>query len=297
MTTPTTHSNLSDTRGNRLGIGFFKVCMFLFGLRFCCLFVWFVAFFYALFDRKAFQAAKPYLQSRFPNCSTLKLRWHFYRMIVSQGQAIVMAYWLRTGHHLPLRDVNPQHREAMLKQAEHGFIMLMSHVGCWQATIPRMEGFHTRINLLIQENMNEAMSKLMEGKLFRIISNQSPFGGLLDAAEALENHEVLCLMGDRLPDDVPTNLTLSLCGRTLRIPEAPWHLAARSHLPIFIVFTIMRSAAIDYIYMPPFTIDYDLPRKPNPTVFAPYIAKYQEALQTIASDYPYQVFHYEITTN
>ena len=62
MTTPTAHSNLSDTRGNRLGIGFFKVCMRLFGLRFCCLFVWFVAFFYALFDRKAFQAAKPYLQ-------------------------------------------------------------------------------------------------------------------------------------------------------------------------------------------------------------------------------------------
>ena len=297
MTTAPAHKNLSDTRGNSLGIGFFKVCMRLFGLRFCCLFVWFVAFFYAIFDRKAFQAASPYLQSRFPEASRLKLRWHFYRMIVSQGQAIVMAYWLRTGHKLPLRDVNPQYREAMLKQAEHGFIMLMSHVGCWHATIPRMEAFDKRTNLLIQENMNEAVSKLMRGASFRIITNQSPFGGLLDAAEALENHEVLCLMGDRLPDDIPTNLSITLCGRTLRIPEAPWYLAARSHLPIFIVFTIMCANAIDYIYMPPITIDYDLPRKPNPAVFTPYIAKYQEALQSIASDYPYQIFHYDITNN
>ena len=297
MTTETAHKNLSDTRGNSLGIGFFKVCMRLFGLRFCCLFVWFVAFFYAIFDGKAFQAARPYLQSRFPNSSSLKLRWHFYRMIVSQGQAIVMAYWLRTGHQLPLRDVNPQYREAMLKQAEHGFIMLLSHVGCWQATIPRMEGFHTRINLLIQENMNEALSRLMEGKSFRIISNESPFGGLLEATDALMNNEVLCLMGDRLPHDAPTNLAISLCGRSLRIPEAPWHLAARCNLPVFIVFTIMRSAAIDYIFMPPITIKYNHPNKPKPDFFTPYIAQYQEALQTIASDFPYQVFHYDITNN
>ncbi len=297
MNSNSTHKNLSDTRGNSLGIGFFKVCMCLFGLRFCCIFVWFVAFFYAIFDCKAFLAARPYLQSRFPEASYLNLRWHFYRMIVSQGQAIVMAYWLRTGHQLPLRDVNPQYREAMLQQAKHGFIMLMSHIGCWLATIPRMEAFDKRVNLLIQDNINVALSKLMQGKSYRIISNQNPFGGLLDAAEALENHEVLCLMGDRIPDDVPTNLTLSLCGRTLRIPEAPWHLAARCHVPIFIVFTIMRSNTIDYIYMPPFTIDYNLPRKPKPDFFTPYIQIYEKALQNIASDYPYQIFHYEIANN
>ena len=295
MTTETTHKNLSDTRGNSLGIGFFKVCMRLFGLRFCCLFVWFVAFFYALFDRKAFHAARPYLQSRFPEASPLKLRWHFYRMIVSQGQAIVMAYWLRTGHQLPLRDVNPQYREAMLQQAKHGFIMLMSHVGCWQATIPRMEAFDKRVNLLIQYNINEALAKLMQGKSFRIISNQNPFGGLLDATDALMNQEGLCLMGDRLPDDVPTNLSISLCGRALRIPEAPWHLAARCQVPIFIVFTMMRENSIDYIYMPPITIDYNLSSKPKPEVFTPYILKYQEALQKVASDFPYQIFHYEIS--
>ena len=292
-----THRHLSDTRGNTFGIGFFKVCMALFGLRFCCLFVWFVAAFYAVFDRKAFRAARPYLASRFPCAGACALHWHFYRMIVSHGQAIVMAYWLRTGHAVPVRDVNPQNREAMLRQKENGFIMLMSHVGCWQAAIPRMEAFENNVNLLIQSNMNNAYTKLLEGNHFNVIANDAPFGGLLEAADALQNHEILCLMGDRLPDDVPTQLSIPLCGRTLRIPEAPWHLAALCKTPIFIIFTIMRQSAIDYIYFPPIEMDYDLPRKPTPEDLQPFVAKYQEALSSVADSFPYQIFHYDISEN
>ena len=285
---PQTHANLSDTRGNRAGIWFFKVCMALFGLHFCRIFVWPVAFFYALFDRKAFAAARPYLQSRFSS----KLRWHFLRMIVSHGQSILAAHWLRTGHALTFHDIHPEVREEMLRQAKDGFIMLMSHVGCWQATIPRMEGLDSPVNLLIQDNKNPLYTQLMGGKTVRIISNESEFGGLLEATEALTNHEVLCVMGDRLPDDVPTRLSLTLCGRKIRIPEAPWYLAAHCNVPIFIVFTILHPDSIEYIYIPPIHIDYNLPRKPNPEFFSPYIQKYQEALAKIASDYPYQIFHY-----
>ncbi len=287
MTQP--HGNLSDTRGNRAGIGFFKVCMTLFGLRFCRLFVWPVAFFYALFDRKAFAAARPYLQSRFSS----RLRWHFLRMIINHGQSILAAQWLRTGHKLAMRDIHPEIREEMLREAKKGFIMLMSHVGCWQATIPRMEGLESPVNLLIQDNKNPLYTQLMEGKSIHVISNESEFGGLLEATNALMNHEVLCLMGDRLPDDVPTRLSLKLCGRTLRIPEAPWYLAAHCNVPIFIICTIIHPGSIDYIYIPPIRIDYNLPHNPNPEVFTPFIQQYQEALQKIASKFPYQIFHYQ----
>ena len=283
------HGNLSDTRGNRLGIGFFKVCMAVFGLRFCRLFVWPVAFFYALFDRKAFEAARPYLQSAFSG----NLRWHFLKMIVNHGQAILAAQWLRTGHKLEIRDVNSEIREEMLREAKNGFIMLMSHVGCWQATISRMEGLNTHVNLLNQDNKNPLYTHMMEGSFIRVISNSKEFGGLLEATEALMKHEVLCVMGDRLPDDVPSHLSIMLRGRKIRVPEAPWHLAARCNTPIFIIFTILHPDSIDFIYMPPIRIDYDVPRKPSPDFFTPYLQVYQDALEKIASDFPYQIFHYQ----
>ena len=283
------YGNLSDTRGNRVGIGFFKVCMAVFGLRFCRLFVWPVAFFYAMFDRKAFSAARPYLQSMFSG----KLRWHFLKMIVNHGHAILAAQWLRTGHKLDMRDVNPEIRNEMLQEAKNGFIMLMSHVGCWQATISRMEGLDTHVNLLIQDNKNPYYARLMEGKSIRAISNEKDFGGLLEATEALMKHEVLCMMGDRLPDDVPSRLSIMLRGRKIRVPEAPWYLAAHCKVPIFIIFTILHPASIDYIYMPPIRIDYNAPRKPSPDFFTPFLQKYQEALDKISSDYPYQIFHYQ----
>ena len=286
------HQSLSDTRGNGLGIGFFKVCMSLFGLRFCNAFVWFVAAFYALFDRKALAAATPYLRSRFPKARVL--HWHFYRLIVSQGQALLLAHWLRTGHRLPTRDVHPENLEALIAAKDNGFIMLMSHVGCWQATVPRMESLDRNVNLLAQENQNGALGQLLQGSRYRVINNGGPFGGLLECVGALERHEVLCVMGDRLPEGLPSPLTLTLHGRTVRVPEAPWLLAARCNVPVFPVFTLMRRhpVSIDYLFAPPITIDYQLPRKPSPEDFAPALAQYQALLEDVIEKNPYQIFHY-----
>ena len=287
------HLNLSDTRGNGLGIGFFKVCMALLGLRFCCAFVWLVAAFYALFDRKAFAAATSYLRSRFPDAKPL--RWHFYRLIVRHGQALLLAHWLRTGHTVPCRDIHPENRDALISAAKgDGFVMLMSHVGCWQATVPRMEGLDKDINLLVQENLNGALERLLHGSRYHVINNNAPFGGLLECIGALERHEVLCVMGDRLPAEAPSQLTLTLHGRTLRIPEAPWLLAARCRVPVFPVFTLMRQRpiGIDYLFAPPITLDYSLPHKPAPQDFAPAIKQYQKLLEAVIDENPYQVFHY-----
>ena len=293
MPEASTHLNLSDTRGNGLGIGFFKVCVSLLGLRFCLVLVWLVAAFYALFDRKALAAATPYLRSRFPRAKSL--RWHFYRLIVSHGQALLLAHWLRTGHKTVCRDIHPENRDALVAAAKgSGFIMLMSHVGCWQATVPRMEGLDRNINLLVQENLNGAIGQLLQGSRYRIINNSAPFGGLLECMGTLERHEVLCVMGDRLPADAPSQLTLTLRGRTLRIPEAPWLLAARCHVPIFPVFTLMRRKplGIDYLFAPPITLNYSLPHKPSQKDFAPALAQYQKLLEDVIDEIPYQVFHY-----
>ncbi|MBR6074183.1 MAG: hypothetical protein IKP87_02675, partial [Victivallales bacterium] len=217
--------NLSDTRGNRFGIGFFLLCLRLFGPKFCCVFVWFVAPFYAIFDKQAFAAAAPYLRSRFPNASPLKLRWHFCRQCVSQGQVMILAHWIRTGHQVKVLDVNAQNGADLINHAPTGFILLLSHAGCWQATITRLENLDRPVHLLIQANLNENVAKLFKGRQIDVISNEAAFGGLLDCMAALEKHEIVCIMGDRMPPDAENALHLTLHGRTVSIPAAPWLLA------------------------------------------------------------------------
>jgi hypothetical protein len=73
-------------------------------------------------------------------------------------------------------------------------------------------------------------------------------------------------------------------------------LAARCHKPIFPVFTMMTGLAggIDYIFEPPIHLDYDLPRKPKPSQLQPFIKPYEDALNRLIDQYPYQIFHYQI---
>ena len=288
--------NLSDTRGNSLGICFFKVAMRLFGPRFCCAFVWFVAFFYALFDKKAKKSAAPYLQSRFPDAKGISAWWHFYKFIVKQGQAVFLAHWARTTDKIQYEDVNPQYRDMfLLDTSDRPFILLLSHVGCWQAAIPRMQTMKRRVNLLIQANLNPHIAKLMEDARFHIIHNTDDFGGLLECAEVLQNGEALAIMGDRMPSDAPNALEITLHGRHVRIPQTPWFLSAKFHCPIYPVFTMMtdKPHIFKLIYVPPITVDFQLPRRPSPELFTPYIQQYQNAIDEIIEKYPYQVFHFE----
>ena len=289
--------NLSDTRGNGFGIRFFLAALRLFGPRACCLLIWPIAFFYAVFDLRARRAAAPYIKSRFPDASPLARWWHFYRLIVTQGRAVLLAHWTRRSPDITYDDVNPQYREQLISQQGRPFILLLSHIGCWQASIPRLNTLATRMNMLIQTNRNPHIDALVKDAAVTPIYNSDDFGGLLECAAALEKAEGLAIMGDRLPPDTPNALLMTLHGRTIRVPQTPWFLAARFHCPIFPVFTLMTDDPNRYkiIFSPPIKIDFDLPHRPSPESFTPYLKQYQEAFEKVIDEYPYQIFHFEQT--
>ena len=288
-------SNLSDSRGNKAGIGFFKCCMTLFGQRFCACLVYFVAAFYALFDWKAFHSASQYLRGRFPDAGWLALRWHFYRMAVSQGQVLVLAYWLRTGHDVPIVEYDKDILHKMLTRDSNGFILLISHAGCWQAALTYLETFGRGINLLLQVNRNSNIAEMFKGELLHVIDNDAPFGGLLECISAIEKGEIVCIMGDRQPSDVEESIHMTFNGNELSVPVSPWLLAARCKCPIVPMFTMMTGLAtgIDFYFTRPIEIQYDIPRKPKPEHFSEYVRQYSMTLERMAKAYPYQIFHYK----
>lgn len=292
---PAEMKNLSDKRGNSLGIGFFRVVITTLGPACACLFAGGVALFYALADRTARRAANPYLHRRFPNAGPLRQTWNFYRMLVAQGQVIILAHWLRTGHQVPIHEENPEFLRQALCDRQRGLILLISHVGCWQAALTCLATYQRPVNLLIQTNANRPIAELFTASQITVIPNDAPFGGLLACVAALERGEIVCIMGDRLTGAREQAAVTSFLGHPLAVPLSPWLLAARCRCPVVPVFTLMQglARAITFHFAPPIEIAYDLPRKPAPETFAPHIRLYAENLERMARLHPYQIFHFE----
>lgn len=289
-------TNLSDTRGNNGGIAFFRLLLSVAGVRVSGLFVWFVAFFYALFDREARQRALPYLRSRFPNASSVALWWHFYRMAVSVGQVLILGHVCREAcTKIPITQYGKENLKQLISTPGQGLILLMSHAGCWQAGMAFMEKYGRPVNLLIQTNSNQELARMFTGSQFKVIGNESAFGGLLESLAALERGEILCIMGDRVVASSERTVEMHFLGRALRIPFSPWLIAARSHAPIVPIFTMMNGQlhGIDFYFSKPINLKYDLPQKPKPEAFTEYINAYSQALSNIADKYPYQIFQFE----
>ena len=287
-------ANLSDARGNRLGFAFFRLFMRVFGVSHACRFTAVPAFFYALFDREAFACARGYLASRFPRDTALALRWRFFRQIMSVGSSMVLQHAVRMGYEIGHREtVDPSAREA-LEDSRRGVILLMSHIGCWQAALPFVGFAGRRVNLLIQANANRNVSAMFADAPVSIIDNSLPFGGLLECKAALERGEIVSIMGDREAGKGEGCIEMEMLGRTMNIPTSPWLLAARTGAALVPVVPVIDGSrrSMDISFCAPIDVRHGGATRPKASDFAPAVRAYAGILERVAMERPYQIYHY-----
>ena len=289
--------NLSDTRGNRLGFGFFRLFMRVFGVRSACRFVQIPAFFYALFDGKAFRAARPYLSSRFPAAGKLALRVHFHRQIVELGRAMVLAHAVRAG--LPVRSACVASDEArrLIADGSHGLVLVISHIGPWHAALPTLSSFGRRTNLLMSANANGGIARLFRGEDVAVIDNAGEFGGLLECVSALDRGEIVCIMGDRPVATGEHVVMASVLGRDCCFSLSPWVLAARCGVPVVPVFAVGDAhdpAAFRVEIAEPIDCLSKTGGRPRAADLRRQVGLYVTAIERRAAECPYQVFWYQV---
>lgn len=287
-------ANLSDTRGNRLGFAFFRLFMRVFGVVHACRFTAFPAFFYALFDKEAFACARGYLASRFPDDGALALRWRFFRQIMSVGSSIVLQHAVRGGYEIRRMENVDASAGEVLRDCRRGVILLMSHIGCWQAALPFVGFSGRRVNLLIQANANSNIAAMFSDAPVTIIDNSLPFGGLLECKAALERGEIVSIMGDREAGDGEGCIEMEMFGRVMKIPASPWLLAARTGAAIVPVVPLIeeKSRNMDITFCAPIEVRPGGTGRPKASDFAPAVKTYAEILEHTATDHPYQIYHY-----
>ena len=189
---------LSASRGNRFGIGFFRLLLRCGAFGFALWFSRIVTWFYARFDRRAFAATEEYLKLRFPEDATSehRLKRHFHKLLNELAKTLLISYRMGIGETLPLEE---EHPEFLPEQG--GVVVVLAHYDCWQAA---MELMHRksgrRINIMASPDRNGNMDKflaLKEKNGFKVISTDGFSGGLVEASAALERGEAVIVMGDR----------------------------------------------------------------------------------------------------
>ncbi len=287
-------NNLSDSRGSAPGIAFFKILLRLLGVNRAAEFVWAVAFFYALFDRKAADAASAYLKHRFPEAGRLKRFYCRWALFTSQGQALLEAFASRLGNMLQWEYETPDTFSALDAGEHRGFILLLSHFGPWQALIQELNIATRPVNLLVTPDQNRNVEKTLASNRLKIpwrsISTRSPMGGLPEACEAIEQGEIVCIMGDRCHEQ--KGVRVPFLGEEAEFPIAAFYLAARCQCPIQVLSAVRRKRhRILGIRHGPVIRPIMQGRDRNSLL--PFLRIYVSELEFLARQHPFQLFLFE----
>ena len=286
--------SLSTTRGNRLGIGIFRLLLRCGGESLALVLARVVTWFYARFDRRAFRATETYLKLRFPDdaADPAALRRHFHRLLFELARMLIFSYEMGEGKEIPIVPDGPENLPPT-----GGVVVVYSHFGPWQASMGFMNLQNGRkIHIMARPDRNGNMDKylaLQDRHGFGIISTESFSGGLVEASAALARGEAVIVMGDRaVPGAAQTEA--NYFGGSIRLPLSPWMLAARNGVPAVPVFTEFAESPRRIVlrFHPPITFG-DIPsRRIRPEDLAPAVTRYAALLEAAAQRSPYSVFRF-----
>lgn len=222
-----------------LGHWFFYVTMRFFGHGGGRMLLRPVVFVYVLFSRKIHGVMGYYLTRRFPDSSRMQYWFYTLKTMISFGNVLVDRGWLGVHGDADFEGELIGHdtiRELIAKKK--GAVLLTAHVGNWQSALARLGDLPVTVHALMQYD-REAVAKHFfdlgsnKKREFEIINVDSHFGGMIEAAAALQRGEVVTVMGDRYIKGSYSEV--SFYGENVRLPDSVYTLAATAGAPVVVL--------------------------------------------------------------
>lgn len=273
-------------RGNAFGLAWFRMLVRLGGLRAAYVMLYAVCLHYALFDRSAVRAILPYVRHRFPGRSRFGKWLAVYRIFLEQGRMLVDRHAALARPSLVGFSIRDGAKEELKRLAGGGGVLLMSHVGNWQAVIPTLANLGKTVHLVMAVETNAAVSRALRlddgSGSVRIIDA----GRFVDAAPrivaALAAGEIVSLMGDRAYG--AASAPVPFLGGTARFPVAAFRIAAATGKPVFFLF-VPRVGRGRYV------VEVPAAHPPSGRLgVGTGLASYAAALGAFSDAHPYQCF-------
>lgn len=283
-------------RGNKFGFWFFQTAIKIFGLSVAYGFLYFVCLYYLLVDRAAVSSTMAYIKKRFKTYNILQRILGVYRIFINQGKILIDRYYMISGigefdHELH----GYEQLKQMLSASDKGFIMLTAHVGSWQVTMNFLKRLNKTVYLLMRPEDNLAIKESLgiwsEQKNIRIILSDNFLSGVIEAVQALEQGNIVSIMGDRGYGS--RSVEVSFLEGTVQLPYGAFIIASAVQCPLIILLSAKISATKYSIDASNILHPLYSSRAKKDTDLKDYVQKFACILEEYTDRYPFQwfVFH------
>ncbi len=286
----------SKSIGSKFGHHFFYFMVKLGGRRLAYFFLYFIVFYYTIFFPSIKEKTEPYLSKRFPDSGIIKRIRHRYLLILHLGMALIDRALVGISGRESIRiSFDNPNDLSKIKSLDSGFILLMSHVGCWQVAMSALSEFKKPVNLLMLRNKKDIDKHYFEHgnakNMFNIIDPEQFLGGTIEMLNVLKNDEILCIMGDRIFKNTEPSVKLDFLGKNALFPFSAYKLASIAQKPLVILYS-HKSGPDRYSLNIPDILH--VPAKPGKKKehYQPYVKQFVTSLECFIEENPYQFFNF-----
>lgn len=286
----------SRSLGTRFGHNIFYALMHLGGKRLGYFALHWVVLYYVLCRPSIRRRSDAYLARRFPGQSPVMRYVNCYRMFLELGRVLVDRAIL--GIMGPDKmDFTIHGRQELLDlvQKGRGFIMLMSHVGCWQVAVSALNFLKVPVNLLLEQEQGNIDRHYFEYAgvtcPIKIIDPGSYLGGTLHMLDALKKGEVVCMMGDRVFGSERSCLQTNFLGADAPFPFSAFKIGSASGAPVVVFFTY-KTGYDSYALKVSKIIHIPKNLGRSAESYRQYVSEFVHELEQYTRKYPYQFFNF-----
>lgn len=287
----------SKSVGTKLQHKFFYLMIKMGGSHLAYFILYFVVFYYVIFVPSVKNKTDPYLSKRFPNASIFKRFYNRYMMILQLGKTLIdRAIVGILGPQSIKASFQTSEDIKRIEQLDSGFILMVSHVGCWQVAMSALNLLKKPVNLLMQLNEKDIDKHYYEHTSdfkipFNIINPEGFLGGALEMLNVLKNDEILCVMGDRVSGERSSCVSVDFLKERAAFPFSAYKIASLSQKPIVILYSYKSGSASYKIKIADII---KIPGKLGKSKenFKPYVTIFVKSLESFIEEYPYQFFNF-----
>ena len=221
----------------------------------------------------------------------LRAAWSTYRNHCLFGTVVIDRFAMFAGRKFDLKIEGFEYFSRLAEQ-EDGFMVLSSHIGCYEVAGYSLVAKTKRFNALV---FGGEKATVMEGRReklgrnnVRMIPVMPDMSHLFLVNEALSNHEIVSMPADRIVGSAKT-LTVNFLGAESRLPMGPFSVATMRELNVVAV-NVMKTSSKGYtVYVTPLSYNKEASRKVQMQQLA---ESYAAELEKRVRQYPTQWYNF-----
>jgi predicted LPLAT superfamily acyltransferase len=283
------------TRGGLAGYKIFIAVLKYPGLPFAYFLLYFVAFYFFVFSPGSFRNIFYFYRKRLA-FGFVKSIFSVYRNYYNFGQVILDKTATLAGFNAQFSfDFDGEEYLRHMAVSGHGGLLISAHVGNFEMAGHMLERLETRVNILMLDAEHEKIKQYLSTfttKSFNIIPIGADNTHIFAVSEALRNHEIVCMHGDRFMPGSKT-ITSKFLDQEAHFPSGPFYLAMKFKVPVSFVFAMKDSRKHYHFYAtPPVTYNQPLTLAGRDEKLQQIIKEYINSVEEKINKYPFQWFNY-----